>query len=215
MWSTDTAPEKLLTWIDGDRAIAFSVDDLAAATESVRRLNLGGPTGDLIADSQLIWSTTASSRPSCWLKPPAVSADGKTIACAAYILKQSSAGRLQWTLSWRSYQASTQAPAAGKYTIAYQVTPQAQATSVVLSDALSVSPSGSALVGEWAVAPFPALPASSAKDSHGSSGTAPMVLVGPLRSGGEVHVGVMSHGTFTPLRLAPGLPTLPAYAIAW
>jgi hypothetical protein len=221
MWPADAVQRNLLTWVNGDRAITFSGYDVARGTESVRRLSfpmLPGH-GDLIADSQLIWSTSATSQPSCWLEPPVISADGKTIACAAYSLKQPTAGHLQWTLSWRSYQASAQAPAAGKYTIAYQVTEQviqqAQASPLVRNSALLVSPSGSALIGEWAVASLPALTPSSARDGNGSGSTASMVLVGPLFSGAEVHVGVMSHGTFTPLRLAPGLPTLPAYAIAW
>jgi hypothetical protein len=75
-WGTQDTPglraafppqENLLTWIDGDRAIAFD-----AGTQGVRRLDLGGPTGDLIADSQLIWSPR-SPQPSCLSSPPVVS----------------------------------------------------------------------------------------------------------------------------------------------
>jgi hypothetical protein len=42
-----------------------------------------------------------------------------------------------------------------------------------------------------------------------------MVLVGPVLTGAYVHVGVISHGTFTPLRLPPGLLAQAAETIAW
>ena len=220
-WLADTAKQNLLTWIDGDRAIAFSGYDLARGTVSVRRLSfpMQSGHGDLITDSQLIWSTSMLSRPSCWLSPPVVSADGKTIACAAYSLKQPSAGdAAQWTFSWHAYRASAQAPAAGKYTIAYQVTRSAQGTPVMSSNILWVSPSASTLIGEWTAAPLPVVPASSStSSSSGKSGgsTASMVLVGPVPTGAYVHIGVISHGTFTPLRLPPGLLAQDAGTIAW
>ena len=225
IWLAETAQQNLLTWIDGDRAIAFSGFDVARGTESVRRLSfpMQSGHGDLIADSQLIWSTSMRSRPSCWLSPPVVSADGKTIACAAYSFKQPSAGdATQWTFSWHAYRASAQAPAAGKYTIAYQVTPPAQDTPVMMSSILWVSPSASTLIGEWTAAPLPVVPASSGGSSTSTSSTsssggstASMVLVGPVLTGAYVHVGVISHGTFTPLRLPPGLLAQAAETIAW
>ena len=219
MWSVDTVQQDLLTWIDGDRAIAFSGFDVARDTESVRRLSfprLSGQ-GDLIADSQLIWSASASAGPSCASAgtPPMVSADGKTIACTAFSAKPSSARHEQWTSSWRVYQASAHAPA-DKYTIAYEVTGQAQTPFTALSNTLWVSPSGSAVVGAWAVAPLPVITSSRAANGNGSGASATL-LVDPravLRAA-TVHVGVMIHGTFTPLRLPRDALSLPAYAIAW
>jgi hypothetical protein len=220
MWSVDTVQQDLLTWIDGDRAIAFSGVDVARDTESVRRLSfpvLSGQ-GDLIADSQLIWSAPASAGPS-WASagtPPMVSADGKTIACAAFSAKPSSAWHEQWTSSWRVYPVSAQAPAAGRYTIAYQVTGQARVPYTSLSNLLWISPSGSAVVGAWAVAPVPVITYSSPAHGNGSGTSTALLLdpVGALR-GATVHVGVMSHGTFTPLRLPRDVLSFPAYAIAW
>ena len=214
MWRQDTSQENLLTWIDGDRAIAFSAYDQAAGTESVRRLNLGGPldAGDMIADSQLIWSVRpGASTGNCGLGTPVVSADGQTVACDTSDFRSLSAGHVQWTLTWRVYRASAQAPAAAKYTIAYQVTRQEPGSFAGMADTVWASPSGSALVGEWAIAPYAQATASSGSGS-GTSATLGM----PLGAfAGTVHVGVMSHGTFTPLPVSPGILSLPPQAIAW
>jgi hypothetical protein len=214
-WAADSAQENLLTWIDGDRAIAFSAYDTAAGSQTVRTLSFPGHIGDgnLIADSQLIWATSASTPPDCRVSPPAVSADGRTIACAALSLKPLPAGLIRWTFSWRAYQASAQAPASGKYTTAYQVIQQIPPSSVALGDPLWVSPSGSALIGGWAVAPLPVMTPSRSSNGNDSSAST-MLLLGPILSGADFHVGVMSHGTFTPLRLPPGINLIEP-AIAW
>jgi hypothetical protein len=216
MWTGGTAQQNLLTWIDGDRAIAFSAHDQAAGTESVRRLNLGGlpADGDLIADSQLIWSTRPGAPATeCGFGTPVVSADGQTIACDTSGVRSLSAGHVQWTITWRVYRASAQAPAAGKYTIAYQVTRQEPGNSSAgMADTLWVGPSGSALVGEWAISPAPQPTASQATSGSGTSATLSL----PLGAfGGAVHVGVISHGAFTPLPVSPGILSLPRQAIAW
>src|SRR3984957_8264213 len=210
MWTWGAAQHNLLTWIDGDKAIAFTARDQTAGTEegtaSVRRLNLGGPPGDgdLIADSQLIWSAPAlaSSTEDCRFYPPLVSADGQAIAGVTTGIRDLSAGHNQWTATWRVYHASAQAPAGGTYAIAYQVTRQVPGNSESSAAALWLSPSGSALIGEWTVAPsLPAPP------SPGLGGVLP----------GAMHAGVISHGTFTPLPLPlpQDIDSLPLQAIAW
>jgi hypothetical protein len=216
MWTGGTAQQNLLTWIDGDRAVAFSAYNQATRTESVRRLNFGGPlgNGDLIAGSQLIWSATAGpSTGDCWFGTPLVSADGQSIVCATTDIRALSAGDFQWTISWRVYRASAQAPAAGRYTIAYQVTQQEPADTTGTRETLWVSQSGSALIGGWVIASYPQATASRGTSGGGTSAT----LSIPLGSGfsGALLVAVMSHGTFTPLRLAPGILPLPPQAIAW
>ena len=82
------------------------------------------------------------------------------------------------TVTWHGYRVSAQTPAASKDTIAYQVTNSPQRNVTVLFDSAVqwVSPSGSAVIGAWFADP-------------GS----------PIR--GRAYFGVMSHGTFTPLRL--------------
>jgi hypothetical protein len=207
LWSQYTTQQNLLTWIDDDRAIAFS-DFVAPGVQTLRRLNVGGPPGadDLIADSQLIWSATANTGPLCRLIPPLVSADGHTIACVT-----TGAKRLQLTITWRGYRASAQAPAAGQYTTAYQFTQPVPGSTTFLAGTLWVSPSGSALIGQWAINPsLRATPSPSG--SGGSSASATLQLGGVLAG---VHVGVMSHGTFTPLPLPPRILALPVSAIAW
>jgi hypothetical protein len=213
MWNQATSQENLLTWIDGDRAIAFSASGQAAATLIVRRLNLGGPPGDgdLIADSQLIWSTPPGATVSvCGSGPPLVSVDGQTITCGTEGLQFLSAGHVQWTITWRVYRASAQAPAAGKYTVTYQVSRQEPVNSVGTFRALWVSPSGSALVGAWGIGPY-----SQATASRSTSGNSTAFGMQLVTYSGVVHVGVISHGTFTPLRLPQGILSLPGQIIAW
>jgi hypothetical protein len=225
MWAPYSSQENLLTWIDGDRAIAFTGIDTATTTQSVRMLTVGGPPGgDLIADSQLIWSS-ANTSPQCELIAPVVSADGHTVACVTTDIRPLPSGRNQWTITWYAYRASAQAPAAGVYAIAYQVIRQADAagpatagTNVAgmniagLADTLWVSPSGTAIIGEWGIAAYPQAATSPSSSSSGSSASATLELGVPA---GSVHVGVISHGTFTPLSLPQDILALPAYAIAW
>jgi hypothetical protein len=238
VWSTKTAPaiwlaesvqQNLLTWIDGDRAIALSGYAAATGQASVRRLSFPLPSGhgDLIADSQLIWSPPASTQLACALSPLVVSVDGPSIACAATSIQvpQKLSGGEQWTTSWRVYQASVRDPASNKYTIAYQVTKQLQANVIAQSQVLWASPSGSAVLGAWATAPIPSVSPSPSSGNGPSTGTgtgsgsgtstAPMVLVSGVLPGAVVHVGVMSHGTFTPLQLPRDILFLPNGGIAW
>jgi hypothetical protein len=216
MWREEVSQDNLLTWINGDKAIAFSARDVTTGAESVRRLSLGGPLGDgdLIADSQLIWSPPASaSARDCLFTIPLVSADGQAVTCAELDLRHQQAGR--WIFTWHVYRASVQDPAAAKYTIAYQVTRQEPGPAEFTIGALWVSPSGSAVIGDWGIAPLP-LATASPGASGGASGSSASAS---LRLGsvfpGVIHVGVMSHGTFTPLRVPLGILSLHAQAIAW
>jgi hypothetical protein len=185
-----------LSWFDGDQAIAFSANNMLPDKMTVRRLNVGGPQGDgdLIADSQLIWSAPLSTNPML----PLVSADGQTIAYATddfadrFTVRPTDrpAGHNQGrtTITWHVYRVSAQTPAAGKDTIAYQATGSPQGILEVMANStLWVSPSGSAVIGAWYASP-------------GS----------PSR--GSAYFGVMSHGTFTPLRLPRELS---GQIIAW
>ncbi len=167
-----------LSWFDGDQALAFSANNMPPDKMTVRRLNVGGPQGDgdLIADSQLIWSAPNSTGPSL----PLVSADGQTIAYATNDFADLSATHNRGTITWHVYRLSAQDPAASKDMIAYQVTRSPQGSLAALANStLWVSPSGSAVIGAWLTSPL----------SPGS-----------VFRGGR-YVGVMSHGTFTPLRL--------------
>jgi hypothetical protein len=231
LWALGTTQQNLLTWIDGDRAIAFTGLGAATSTQSVRTLTVGRPPGgDLIADSQLIWSS-ANTTPECELIPPVVSADGRTIACVSTDIRPLPSGHNQWTITWYAYPASAQAPAAGHYAIAYQVIRQVNAAGPAaagtnaagtnaagmniagLANTLWVSPTGSALIGEWAVASYPQAATSPSSSGSGSSASATLRLGDDLA--GSIHVGVISHGTFTPLRLPQDILALPTSGIAW
>jgi hypothetical protein len=224
MWNEDISQENLLTWINGDKAIAFSALDVTTGPESVRRLSLSGPPGDgdLIADSQLIWSAPAGApAPDCRLDMPLVSADGQAVACGNLDVSHRPTGPFAFT--WHVYRASAQDPAAAKYTTAYQFTQQEPGGFQFSLDALWVSPSGSAVIGDWAITPLhPATVSprtSGSSGSSSSSGSSGSSASATLRLGsvfpGPVHIGVMSHGTFTPLRLPLGILSLHPQAIAW
>jgi hypothetical protein len=212
MWSEEISQDNLLTWINGDKAIAFSALQVTTGPESVRRLSLSGPPGDgdLIADSQLIWSAPAGApAPDCRLDMPLVSADGQAVACGNLDVSHRPTGPFAFT--WHVYRASAQDPAAAKYTTAYQFTQQEPGGLEFSLDALWVSPSGSAVIGDWAITPLH--PATVSPRTSGSSASATLRLGSVFPS--PVHIGVMSHGTFTPLRLPLGILSLHPQAIAW
>ena len=144
---------------------------------------------------------------------PLVSADGQAVVCAGLDVRHQPTA--PWTFTWHVYRASAQDPAAAKYTIAYQVTRQEPAPGELAIEALWVSPSGSAVIGDWGIAHLPLATASpgTSRGASGSSASATLQLGSVFP--GVIHVGVISHGTFTPLRLPLGILSLHAQAIAW
>jgi hypothetical protein len=101
------AQSPALTWIDGDRAIAFVMQTLKKGSgfsftgESVRRLDVATRSGDLMADSRVIWSIRATTRHDtdkygCWpAYYPVVDAAGTTVLCPVADMEQARAtGRL-------------------------------------------------------------------------------------------------------------------------
>ena len=223
MWNTGASPQNLLTWIDGDRAIAFTAIDATASTQSARRLNVDGPLsgGDLIADSQLIWSTAANTPPQCRLTPPVISADGQTIACVT-TRHPAPADRAQPVDDHLARLPGLAAGPGGRqvhrrlpgHPAGNRSRPDAAGMNFAeLAGTLWASPSGSALIGDWAIAAAPQATTSPSGGS-GHSASATLRLGGAFA--GSVHVGVISHGTFTPLRLPQGiLPLTTPQAIAW
>jgi hypothetical protein len=134
-WLLDAAQHPLLTWVDGDRAITFTTISQASPSgtaagykETVRRLSVGGPrSGDLMADSQVIWSASTASNsadPPCEGLPPLVSADGNAISCSTFGLPSPSTatGTVSFTLTFYTYHLSARTTAAGLRTIAYRLT---------------------------------------------------------------------------------------------
>jgi hypothetical protein len=234
-WLLDASQLPLLTWIDGDRAITFTTLSPAAPAgtggsykETVRRLSVGGPrSGDLMADSRVIWSASTavnSVDPPCEGLPPLVSADGNAISCSTFGIPAPSTttGTVSVTLTFRTYHLSAGTTAAGLGTIAYQLTERGPDAGVSLSTVPWSSPNGATLIGEWATASEPSKAAtpspSGSTPSPGSgvaSGSASVTLSDPGAGLRPAHIGVISHGKFTPLRLPPGFFAVPATEIAW
>ena len=92
-----------LTWIDNDRAVAFatSYDTSDTVLGTIRRLDVSGPaSGNLMADSTVIWSGTVPWNQSkgCFQVddwPPLISADGNTISCLTWDMPVKTPG--MWT----------------------------------------------------------------------------------------------------------------------
>jgi hypothetical protein len=175
-----------LTWIDGDQALLFTTAHEAqpslTVTGTVRRLNVAGPaSGNLMTDSAVVWSgeLTYNEQYGCFAVdhwPPLISADAKTVSCTNIVGTVESG--LQITFDTDPLPAGT---AAGlKPGLDYQVTTSSTKEvlgNVGLTSVLWVSPSGDTLIGAWSFG------GSSPDDASAQ------------------HIGVISHGKFTPLRL--------------
>ena len=234
-WMLGASQFPLLTWIDGDRAITFTsisqapLSGLAASSEeTVRKLSVGGPrSGDLMADSQVIWSASTATNyadPPCERLPPLVSADGNAISCSTFGLPSSltAAGKVSFTLTFRTYHLSAGTTAAGLGTIAYRVTEPVPRAGVSLSTVLWSSPNGATLIGEWATrsepseAATPSPSGATPSPSGAGASASATVTLSPAEVGlRPAHIGVISRGKFTPLRLPPGFFTVAAPGIAW
>jgi len=158
-----------LTWVDNDRAVAFSTRGMTAGhskfervtRETLRLLDMSSGGGDLMADSRVIWSSQAISSPTAESSQlscansganPMISADGKTIVCAAAKGSRPGPGTSRrWTLAWLEY--STSAPAVAR-TVAELSVDVPRTTNPVIG-LLWVGPAGSPLIGEWAGGSYP------------------------------------------------------------
>ena len=193
-----------LTWIDGDRVLAVETTSPApkwADTDTVRELNVAGPSsGDLLADGKVVWSVRTGASPQTLLpacaKPPntlgtpyhLISADGTAFGCTAVTGPDTDPN-----LSFLTYPLTTGTAVAGKARIDYQVTQMAK-KGVSTLQVLWISPSGDAIVGAWTIY------------AKGTLEDAPNGL----------HIGVMNHGKFTPLRFPPGFDQVAGVAtITW
>jgi hypothetical protein len=172
-----------LTWIDNDRAVAFatSYDTDSTVLGTIRRLDVSGPaSGNLMADSTVIWSGTVPWNQSkgCFQVddwPPLISADGTTISCMTWDMPATTPGHVDF---------DTYPLVTGRQpTLNYRATilPENK-TGGLNASVLWVSPSADTLIVTWG---GPGL-----KPATGS------------------HFGVISHGKFTPLPLQPNRAAL-------
>jgi hypothetical protein len=213
------------TWIDGDHAITFPAlravsqprSSKTTYVQQVRTLDLTAPGSDLMANSHVIWSTSSQPSPPsknvvtpvstafpggdpgplpCGEFYPMVSANGKTATCTAP--SYGSGGPRQ--AIWQTYSLPDLLADAGGGTRVYQSTVDVPAGYGFDVETLWVSASGSMLLGEWTASP---LDHSTLDGTQSSRDNSPQP---------QVHFGVISHGTFTPLptpadavQLSPGL----------
>jgi hypothetical protein len=172
----------------------------------MRLLDMSAGGSDLIADSRVIWSTEGVSNPftadyselSCANTSiiPMLTADGKTIVCAAVkpLTPQGPvpAGGGRWTLAWLAY--STSAPTVAR-TVA-QVTVAAPKWTAPAIDLLWADSSGGTLIGTWTL--------DTANDG----------FIDPnLPSAYQPHWGVIADGKFRPLTTMGDLNVFSA--VAW
>ena len=170
--ATNTA----LTWVDDDRAVAFSAQSLViqlakhreVTHDTLRLIDKSAADGDLIAASRVIWSAqsvislgTTPDQLGCNFGNPMLTANGKTIVCAVAAKHASpprSANRppgtvrVRWTLAWLAY--STSAPAVARTVAQLGVdAPQSNSPGIRL---LWTDSSGGTLIGEWSGGSYPA-----------------------------------------------------------
>jgi hypothetical protein len=205
-WTTNdrsVAGDPSVAWIHGDRELAlvsrsfdvppnskFAVDNV-----TVREWPVAGPaSGDLVADSKVVWDVQAVKHPLTTLQscvepvvggPVLISADGKTFSCTT-----AGGSAASDHLSFHTYPLTASTTAATQGRIDYEVT---LPNVTYIPQVVWTSPSGGTLIG--ALIPYEGSPAA--------------VANGP-------RIGMISHGTFTPLRFPPGfaLSGRP-FSIAW
>jgi hypothetical protein len=210
--ATNTA----LTWVDDDRALALSTQsrgfdrgkDEEVTHETLRLLDKSAGGSDLIADSRVIWSTEGAtntftadySELSCANTSiiPMLTADGKTIVCAAVkpLTPQGPvpAGGGRWTLAWLAY--STSDPTVAR-TLA-QVSVDASRENSPSIDLLWVDSSGGTLIGTWSIEAAIAV-------GRGGSPNPPPAY--------RPHWGVIADGKFRQLTTVPDMNYI--VSIAW
>jgi len=197
-WTSNVSPavQPGLTWINGDRDLAVETPILdGSMTETVRELSVSGPaSGDLLAGGKVVdWNVqlgpnaqslleTCTARPGLLSRAyHLISADGTAFGCAAMTGPDTGP-----TLSFLTYPLPPGTAVTAKARADYQVTIGAKKF-VPNAQILWISPSGGTVVGQWTVEEWPNV-------AKGAKRAAP----------GELHVGAMSHGKFTPLRFPPG-----------
>jgi hypothetical protein len=203
-WATDDrsyAARPSLAWIDGDRKIALvnRVTDLQRNTNrvlssgvTVREWPVAGPaSGDLAADSKLVWELQ-TKKPVNGSQPCLVPLSRPLLVnpdgktFSCVTASTSAAGE---RLSFRTYPLAASTTATAKGMIDYQVTRRNERAFPYSPVVLWSSPSGDTLIGAW-------WPATSANPD-------------------DRHVGVISHGTFTPLKIPASVDATTVTAIAF
>jgi hypothetical protein len=186
-----TAPPTL-TWIDGDRALALTM--IGPTTRSgtintnqvtVRRLNATGP-----ASGDLVKDSTViwDVRTGGHGTPEA--SCGGLFDWPPLIGADGTTFTCTSTFAFLTFPITAGTTAAGLGRTDYQVTPSGD--SVFTGAVLWTSASGDTVIGEW-----------------GASRKTNMTV------GDGLHIGVISHGRFTPLRFPSGFSPVTAQSIAW
>ena len=199
---TDQYPA--LSWIDGDRAVAFPVLSRAALPVNaglysleVRSVNATAADGDLMADSRVIanLSRDHDAAALCGTVFPLVSGNGTTFFCfrPGATDGHTNPTTVRWPLDWRPNQTNLADSAAWRF-FPYIKTIGVPAGSAVYPATVWSSSTGATLIIEWTVVP------------PGSGGT--YVRLGELTLG-------LNEWTFTPLPAPAIFATGGLPGIAW
>lgn len=205
--SLSQAARPYLTWIDGDRSLALLTTRSPSATlseTSVREWPAAGPAGgDLAAVGKVVWSLRNTPGPAttlqnCLYGAPGgvqISADGKTFSCATSAPTRDGGEVRFYTFLLA---ASTTATAKGRLdaSLRFRDSPRVYG---YLAEVLWASPSGGTLIGLW------------------MRGVVTTSLGFVISRDLGPHIGVISHGSFTPLRFPPGFTLVvgSGIPIAW
>jgi hypothetical protein len=184
-----------LYWVDGDRALAFPAQQVPpagtqgkAGPQTERLLDVTASGGDLIADSRVIWTespATQATGAGCSLDTSLlVTPDAKTVVCGAvsFVTLSGSGNNTHERITLRWLAYSV--PATTARTL-YQATVETKVASGASIAVLWASPSGDTVIVDWGVARNTEPPG---------------------------NLGLVSHGTFTPLPSVPSFLHIPGPA---
>jgi len=205
-WTTNDrsfAGEPSVAWIDGDRELALvsrSIDvqpnsKFAAMNVTVREWPVAGQaSGDLVAVSKVVWGVRTVKNPLTTLQQCVEPMVGGPVLISAdgktFSCTTAGGSAASDHLSFHTYPLTASTTGATEGRIDYQVT---LPNVIYIPEVVWTSPSGGTLIG--ALIP--------------SEGSPAAVANGP-------RIGVISHGTFTPLRFPPGFaPSGRPFSIAW
>lgn len=208
--SLNQAARPYLTWLDGDRSLALLTTRSTSAELSVTDVrewpDAGPASGDLAAVGKVVWSLRNTPGPAttvqdCLYGAPGgvqISADGKTFSCATSTTTVHGGHVSFYTFPLA---ASTTVTAQGRLDASLRFRDNRRVSEYV-AQVLWASPSGGALIGAWTGAVAVAV-------SSPGGGSAPAA---PGQS-----IGVISHGSFTPLHFPAGFTLVAGSGIpiAW
>jgi hypothetical protein len=188
----------LLSWVDDGSALSFTTSGFSGlkpagsrvgAVEhvAVRTLNVAARGGDLIRDSRVVWSQQYPGGACDGSTAAQLTADGQTVVCPAgsTFYRDPSGKREVFPLAWLAYQLAE--PKAARTLGKFTVSTTGREAEAVTSV-------------QWA---------------NGSGSTLIVAWLLEWNASSALHVGLISHGSYTPVPTPPGISLGGSADVAW